>query len=194
MVTRRDVVLGGALCITWCSVSCCYGQATRFSPAHGCVLSDEELNKIEDPREPIRVFFTGNEPVIPNSGNPAFDFALAQTLSRISSQFSVLPGFGYYDDYDGLNAFASPAVRMQKADGTVLFGKRLLARLLQNPESPDATVAAVCAHEFGHILQNKRGLMSGLRAGQPTVKRVELHADFLAGYFEIGRASCRERV
>ena len=43
--------------------------------------------------------------------------------------------------------------------------------------------ACVVAHEFGHIVQYKNGLSKRLQAGQPTVKRVELHADFLAGYF-----------
>jgi predicted metalloprotease len=51
------------------------------------------------------------------------------------------------------------------------------------PEAPDACIAAVCAHEFGHILQYKRGLYSQLKVGQPTSRRVELQADYFAGYF-----------
>ena len=42
---------------------------------------------------------------------------------------------------------------------------------------------AVCAHEFGHILQFKHGLIRKVNEGQPTVKRSELQADYFAGYF-----------
>ena len=130
-----------------------------------------------------RLYETGHEPMISSSGDRDFDFALAQTLARISDEFSVLPGFAYYDDYDGENAFATPSLRSRNADGTVLFGKRLLKRLLATAESPDAAVAAVCAHEFGHVLQFKRKLESRINEGQTTIKRVELQADFFAGFF-----------
>jgi predicted metalloprotease len=83
-------------------------------------------------------------------------------------------------------------VRLQRADGTVIFGQRLLARLMRQTEAPDACVAAVCAHEFGHILQYKTGLAQVLRAGQPTVKRLELHADYMAGYFAGSRKRARQ--
>ena len=65
----------------------------------------------------------------------------------------------------------------------MLFGSALLFELMAVPENPDAGVAAVCAHEFGHIVQLKRGLVPALNAGQTTVKRCELNADFMAGYF-----------
>jgi predicted metalloprotease len=72
-----------------------------------------------------------------------------------------------------------------------LFGQRLLKRLMANNDNPEVGVAAVCAHEFGHILQYKHKLDKKLRDGQPTVKRVELQADFFAGYFAGARK--RER-
>jgi predicted metalloprotease len=80
-------------------------------------------------------------------------------------------------------AFASAKKRVAGTDGTVLFGQRFLKKLMASPEAPDATVAGVCAHEFGHILQYKLGLDKDLSEGQPTVKRVELNADFFAGYY-----------
>ncbi|MBA5639801.1 metalloprotease [Duganella sp. LX20W] len=121
--------------------------------------------------------------MIPRSGDRSFDLALARTLAAVSETLKVLPSFAYYDDYDGLNAYATPKVRLVNADGTVLFGQRLLSRLMSGKESPEVAVAAVCAHEFGHILQFKRGLDKVVGAGQRTVKRVELQADFFAGYF-----------
>jgi hypothetical protein len=121
--------------------------------------------------------------MIPRSGDKDFDYALAQTLAKISTAFDVLPGFAYYDDYDGKNAYATPTARLSRADGTVLFGQGMLTELRASPDHPEIAVTAVCAHEFGHILQYKNNLMDQLRNGQPTVKRVELQADFFAGYF-----------
>jgi predicted metalloprotease len=40
-------------------------------------------------------------------------------------------------------------------------------------DHPDVAVTAICAHEYGHILQFKRGLIPRLQAGQTTVKRAE---------------------
>lgn len=42
---------------------------------------------------------------------------------------------------------------------------------------------AICAHEFGHIVQYQHNLKARLNHNQTTVKRSALHADFLAGYF-----------
>jgi hypothetical protein len=120
-----------------------------------------------------------------HSDDRELDYALAQTLSQISDTLGVLPGFLYCD---GENANATERVLMAKPngtvlDGTVLFGSGLLKTLLARPEHPDVAVTAVCAHEFGHILQFKLGLEPILLAGQATQKRVELHADYLAGYY-----------
>jgi predicted metalloprotease len=95
----------------------------------------------------------------------------------------VLPGFAYYDDHDGENAYATTARRLSRSDGSVLFGKRCFLTLMSEPEHPEVGVAAVCAHEFGHILQFKLNLFARLDSGQRTVKRSELHADYLAGFF-----------
>ena len=48
---------------------------------------------------------------------------------------------------------------MARSDGTVLFGVRLLRKLMNDfaNDNPDAAVAAVCAHEFGHIVQYQEG-------------------------------------
>lgn len=147
------------------------------------MLPEDEAKQYMDDQTDSRLYITGNEPMIPRSGDKDFDLALAQTLAKISATLGVLPGFAYYDDYDGKNAYATPMVRLNNADGTVLFGQRMLGLLLSGGESPEVSVAAVCAHEFGHILQYKRGLHHIVGAGQPTVKRIELQADFFAGYF-----------
>jgi hypothetical protein len=184
MISRRDTVLGGLLTIGWTAAPCvCQAQAPRTTRRFGCMLGHDEAEPFFATSTEHQLFVTGNEEVIAKSGDREFDFALAQTLSRLAETFQVLPGFAYFDDFEKPNAYATNRKRMDRADGTVLFGLNYLKRWLAQPESPDAAVAGVCAHEFGHIVQYKYGLDKVLNAGQPTVKRVELHADFLAGYF-----------
>lgn len=185
MWTRRQVLLGGLLTVISYSTgsNACFAQQTRNRVGYGCMLSDEEADQYWDNNTDSELYITGDEPMIPRSGIKDFDLALANTLAKISRALDVLPGFAYYDDYDGENAYATSRVRLKNADGTVLFGQGLLKRLLDGEESPEVSVAAVCAHEFGHILQYKHGLDQIVGAGQPTVKRIELQADFFAGYF-----------
>jgi hypothetical protein len=147
------------------------------------VLADDEAEQFLATSTGQQAFSTGNEPIIASSGDREFDYALAQTLSRLSDTFRVLPGFAYFDDFDSPNAYATRVVRMARADGTGLFGQRYLKKWLAWPEHPDVAVTAVCAHEFGHILQYKLGLKPIILAGQATVKRLELHADYLAAYY-----------
>lgn len=168
--------LGGLACV-------CSAQATKPQPIFGCILPVNRAGYYLDRSTRPRLYITGQEPIVSKSGDKDFDFALAQTLARISEVFNVLPGFAYYEDVEAQNAYATAVVKLKNADGTVLFGQNLLRTVLAGKESPDVAVAAVCAHEFGHILQFKYGLDKVVSEGQKTVKRVELQADYLAGYF-----------
>lgn len=183
MLTRRRVVLGGLL--TLISGIPCHAQAIRPRRYFGCTLQAEDVGRYYKLGAETRLYKTGEEPIIPRSGNRDFDGALARTLAKISELFGVLPGFAYYDEQDSYNAYATDYTRMARSDGTVLFGVRLLRKLMNDfaNDNPDAAVAAVCAHEFGHIVQYKKGLVEIVRAGDTNARRVELQADFFAGYF-----------
>ena len=186
MMTRRDVIRLGMLTVVFESTGempSLLAQPSRRRYGHGCMLSRRESGAFMRSADQPHLYVSGKEPMISNSGDPDFDLALAHTLAKISDAFSVLPGFAYYDDHDGENAYATQEVRLRNADGTVLFGQRLLKTLLARRENPEIAVAAVCAHEFGHILQYQRNLNRTVGAGQTTAKRVELQADFFAGYF-----------
>jgi hypothetical protein len=184
MITRRETALGGLLTIVCCSIGCsCRAHAASRQRTFGCLLPDDEANRLLATSTEQQMFVTGNEPILASSGDREFDYALAQTLSHITDTFRVLPGFGYFDDSEAPNAYATGIARMARADGTVLFGQRLLKATLAKPEHPDAAVAAICAHEFGHILQTKLNLRPTILAGQTTMKRLELHADYLSGYY-----------
>lgn len=181
MITRRDIALGGLLSIGWLAVpSGCRAHAAPTQCA-GCMLKDDEADVLFARR--VQPFGPGASPTIVGSGDRELDYALAQTLSRLTDTWNVLPGFAWFDDQAAPNAFATQRRLLARGDGSVLFGRRLLERCLRAREHPDVVVSAVCAHEFGHIAQYKYGLSKRLQAGQSTVKRVELHADFLAGYF-----------
>jgi hypothetical protein len=184
MPTRRETVLGGLLTIVLgCGHSACAASAQRVRQGLGCVLEADEAEQVLARATQQQMYVTGQEPIIASSGNRDFDYALAQTLSKLTDTMRVLPGFAYYDDVRGENAYATSVRRLQKADGSVLFGKRYFLSLISLPEHPEVAIAATCAHEFGHIVQFKMNLLRPLNAGQPTVKRSELHADFLGGYF-----------
>jgi hypothetical protein len=185
MPSRREVLIAGAAMTAGQSVlsSVAGSQVPRHNAIYGCTLPQQEANAFFGTATEPRLYVTGDEAMIPQSDDRDFDYALAQTLGKISGYFDVAPGFAYYDDYDARNAYATKVKRLNGADGTVLFGRRLLKRCLAGTDNPDISVACICAHEFGHILQYKLGLDQKVGAGQPTVKRIELQADFFAGYF-----------
>lgn len=181
MITRRELALGGLLSIGWLAAPCgCRAHAAPTRP-FGCTLNDDEAAAVLEMG--VQAFGPGAAPAIVESGDRELDYALAQTLSRLTDTWHALPGFAWFDDQAAPNAFATPRRLLGRGEGTVLFGRRLLERCLKAREHPDVVVSAVCAHEFGHIAQYKFGVTKRLAAGQTTVKRNELHADFLAGYF-----------
>jgi hypothetical protein len=182
MLTRREAALGGLLSIGWLAAPCgCAAHAASGRERFGCELADDEFPLALTQDE--KVFGPGGNPQIVESGNRDLDYAMAQTLSMLTDTWRVLPGFAYYDDSRAPNALATPKRWLSRPDGSVIFGRTLLAHLLKAREHPDVLISAVVAHEFGHIAQFKYGLKGALVSGQRTVKRLELHADFLAGYF-----------
>ena len=143
--------------------------------------------------------------VVAKTGNAGFDRAMAEALYQISNTFGVLPTFGFIQGGNVANAFATTVQFTQepgdaplptREHGTVLFGDGILEMMQQRGvQNPVAAVLVICAHEFGHIVQynytyENRALIDLLNGDQPTVKRGELHADFLAGYY-VGMARRR---
>ena len=129
LVTRREILFGGALSIVFGPGSGVSAQVKdrrgRLTGGRGCMLLEAYAPQFMETSNGQQLFATGTEAVIGSSGDRDFDFALAQTLARIADLFDVLPGFGFYDDYESKNAYATKAVRAKNADGTVLFGQRL---------------------------------------------------------------------
>jgi hypothetical protein len=178
MQSRREV-LGGLLTIGFIPACAC-AQSGSF----GCVVSDQRLAGMLGSRPAAFAFNIDNDAVENGSGNKDFDRALAITLAKLSDLLNVLPGFAFFSEgTDGPNAFASSSRRLGRDDGSVAFGKVMFGKLMQSRDNPELGVAAVCSHEFGHILQFKTDLRRRLVGADGRVKRLELHADYLAGYF-----------
>ena len=114
-------------------------------------------------------------------------------MTSLGELLKVDVALGYYDDpVKSPNAGASHERLLKRltgaigADGFVVIGRRLIGQL-QNSTNFGAALTAVCAHEYGHILQYKY-LTQQLQAMMDTdetqlMVRVELHADFVSGYF-----------
>lgn len=106
-----------------------------------------------------------------------------RALARIANIFEVQPSFAFYDDSNGPNAMASPDMRLPGTWGSVIFGKTLFNQQFEKHDDGGVSIIAICAHEFGHILQYKTGYIGRMQAGLRTVKYVELQADYLAGVY-----------
>lgn len=117
-----------------------------------------------------------------SSGDAETDRFLGAALVRLASTFRVSPGFAFFDDGNSPNAFASPDTLVGGGPGTVVMGMRLFGQMMARRDG-GVTVIGICAHEFGHIHQMFNGYREKLLARSNTVKPLELHADFLCGYY-----------
>jgi hypothetical protein len=116
-------------------------------------------------------------------GDPAMDKLLDRALKKLSDVFGVYPGFGFYEDGDAPNAWATQrALIAGRVDGTVAFGQNYFRKWMTY-DPTGVSVLATCAHEFGHIMQYKSGRYSEIQGDLKTSKRTELHADYMAGYY-----------
>ena len=122
------------------------------------------------------------EGLLNSSGDIRFDRSLGILLVDLSQKFQVRPGFGYFDDLGSPNALALPQSQFSNSRGTVLFGREMLSRY-KNSSHGDMFIMGICAHEFAHIVQFFSGFYERLAYRQKTNKLVELHADFLSGYY-----------
>ncbi len=127
----------------------------------------------------------GGIELLPSSGDALIDRLMAIEMLAIQSRFHVAPRFFYFDDGANHNAFWTPRtfgksiVQAERRQfGSVAFGKNLLAGELRSTPSTgrkNTTIAAILAHECGHMLQyDKRSRLSPAQN--------ELQADFLAGW------------
>jgi hypothetical protein len=179
-LSRRRTLLGGLLVLLEIDAPCC-AHAGEFSS--GCYVPPKAAPVLFARAGMARMYETGHEDIEPNSGDRQLDRALAQSLAKLSRTWDVLPGFSYFREPNEPNALATSEALLHRSDGTVLFGKRLLRELMQLSVHRDAAIVAVCAHEFGHVVQFKRRLRDKLAPDPDQPFRSEQHADYLAGFY-----------
>lgn len=146
------------------------GEMSAINTAHGG--SDDDDDDDDDDGK-----------MIPSSGDKLLDKALGLALVRLTQVFEERPGFAFYDDSSSPNAYATSDTRVHGTWGTILFGRSMFRSLIRENRDDGIVVIATIAHEMSHIVQFHHNLHPRLMAGQRTVKRVELHADYLAGFY-----------
>ena len=146
----------------------------------GCLLMDQAQG--EQLLSKASLSDLGGVEVVQSTGDRRFDQALGTMLADLAGRFRVRPGFGFYDDAQP-NALALTESRFSHSQGSVLLGRQML-KIGMRGDYGDWFVMGICAHEFAHIVQYfSDGLYQRLSEGQASAKRVELHADFLSGYY-----------
>ena len=178
-MSRREA-LAALMSAPACLFPASEANAASLSTVRGCLLESTHMRALGS--SGIR-FLQPDERLISTTGDRSLDRALGRALVRLSELFSERPGFGFIDDFEGANAYATDQTRVPGTWGTVCFGQNLFRDLMERYQDQGLAVMAVAAHEFGHIAQFRSGVDRKLIRYQSTVKRVELHADLLSGYF-----------
>lgn len=178
-VSRRSALLGLAGMAAGANVVV-VERLRAQTASRGCLIDENSLRQKSESGANIDIV---NEHIVATTGNTNLDLALGRALVRIAELFGETPGFGFYHGYHSSNAYASSHTRIDGTWGTVLFGRNLFEDLLRRYDDDGLSILAVAAHEFGHISQFKRNAGSQLLRHQRTVKPIELHADYLAGYY-----------
>jgi hypothetical protein len=158
-------------------------SAQELRPAGGCLLCRIAGMRLGPNAHGIFSSSPGNITIFRSSGDSGTDHFLGLALRRLAATFGVSPGFAFYDDKAAPNALATDKTLADNGPGTVLMGQRLFRMLMSQTHDAGMTVIAICAHEFGHIEQYQAGYHASLEKLDSTVKPLELHADYLAGFF-----------
>jgi hypothetical protein len=181
MLSRRSTLgLLGSAIVCGASSRASTNELAKWQRA-GCAISNDQISHFVADTD-LSPCEAGVRNRIVNTGNREFDYAFAQTLSILTDTFGVLPGVTFFSGRAKLGAFATRARCLGRADGSIFIGRARFHRTMGLLEHPDVALTAICAHEFAHVLQFKLNLNSSLSRNQRTVKRSELHADFLAGF------------
>jgi len=187
-ISRRTLLRSAAaLLVTTSTAALPLAAASRTIPTCGCWLCARDAAALalkpygliaSDPQE-VRI--------ITSTGDATIDKFLGSALLRLSNMFKVQPGFAFFDDGDSPSAYATPETLLPQGTHTVMMGTHLFSEYMTRNDDAGMTIIAICAHEFGHIHQMEGGYRESLLKHDTTVRPIELHADFLAGFFLASR-------
>jgi hypothetical protein len=170
------------------------GQARPLWPIGGCCPLCNAVRSAFGQVGGVTATSGGGAQIVRSTGDPETDRLLGVSLARLARTFKVSPGFSFYDDSDGQNAFATPDNVLGEGKGSVLMGTRFFSDKMMNEHDSGITVLGVLAHEFAHIHQTDYGYQAALLRMDTTVRPLELHADYLAGYYLALRKSDRPDI
>lgn len=186
VICRRQLVVGLGCCtLAPRAVLAAQGKVARLKEIKGCFVDAENANLVLGSR-----MVAGSLAGLPDevrtmmrsTGNNQLDVIFDSALQRLARTFGTWPKVGFYEDGDEPNAMAMRYAVGNGFEFAVVFGRNYFTRLYAYDPS-GISILQTAAHEFAHIWVYQSGQFDAIRGGQPTVKRVELHADFLAGYY-----------
>ena len=164
-MNRREVLIGLVGCGCWALSRVAIAQSFDL-PGHCALEASFDLMRLSHRS---------------SSGNKNLDRAMIAELRKVNRVFSIRPGYRYFDDRGSPNALALQRSLVRNTRGTVFFGLGLVQSELQE-EFGGAAVAGIAAHEGTHIFQFFSSFIHRLHSTR-SVRGMELHADFLAGYY-----------
>lgn len=159
---------------------------SRRSIICGCICSAVFLNSRPAEAAPKYCSLSANFDVTTfrrysRSGDQRLDRSLIAELRKVNRVLGIRPGYQYIDDSESPNAFAHTSTIIVNTKGSIFFGLNLFRSEL-NSRYGGAAIAGIAAHEGAHIMQFFSDFIGELQQRQ-TARDMELHADFLAGYF-----------
>jgi hypothetical protein len=129
------------------------------------------------------------------TGYPVLDLGMQTDILELQRHFGVSAKMFLMRESGGPNAFAlspqhsaAPQILGQyrlmpqaSPDGVVLLGMNLMTAEFNSAQRTGYGVPSIIGHEYAHVMQFKNGFPAG-------GKWMELHADYLAGWFTAHRA------
>ncbi len=177
-LTRR-LFVGGSACACIGAGHGLIVTAQSVPMSEGCFLS---ATRADSGYQQVISRGIARQTFFQTTGDKVFDRQLGRAIIRLSGFFGEQPAFGIVDGGEHDNAFALPREGGNAEFGTVGIGRTLLNRLKEEDAS-GVSILALVAHEFGHVAQFRRDAIAELNAGENTVRKSELHADYLTGCY-----------
>lgn len=148
----------------------------------GCLSAREGLGDVVCAAVPdVRTLrfgqFLGNDP-------EAIRFVkrlIERIVDQADTQMGLIARILTYDDGISPNALATSYSDLPWSNGTIFLGVQLINDSLSKTQDARMVLAGIMAHEIAHLYQFKNGFCSPLLCGGSAAK-VELHADFIAGF------------
>jgi hypothetical protein len=174
----------GAAALYICG-GCRADDGTQDTRRNGCFFAARSDSAVAqgDPRALLREIYRRS------TGDRETDHAISNVLYRAARAFafvrSQIPAFRFLPpgEAGGGDGLACDAIEMQPGTkGLVAVGLDLL-NSNSTQESSRLAFEVIVGHEFAHIYQARHGYVERLAPSNSTVRLLELHADYLAGWF-----------